>query len=784
MKHVLLPLAAAVLALVLVLQLRPEPDVVPPDWTRPADASSVEVPTSAIATSLDPEVEDIAEARKQLETAGLPTFELERGTLCVRVVRQDTRPVEHVDVIVGPFLVGDARLEDRTGTTDREGLAKFVLPAGKWKVRCGLSGLKDNLEVVLAAGETIATELVIPVEPTVRGLVNDERGNPVAGAQVLVLGLGTASIARIGTRTDASGQFELPGIGAGRDIAAVAEGFAPSAPRRIELADPLAPTITLVLTRDHGFVTGRVTDRNGNAVPEALVWFGPVDSGTPSARPGPPAQVVRCDAAGRFTSPALAPGDVEVRTTAPKFALTVATTVVEPGLSTELHLQLGLGARVHGTVRMPDGKPAVGAIVWSGVHRAMGSRLALAAVDGSFVLDSLPARPVELTAVAVTEENKKQTTLFARTLVTPSVGDDLSWDPVLAAEPRGAVSGRVETQNGTPLGGWLVVATLPGKRGGKRTNTSPDGGFLLSGLPTGARVALTVHNPTAGLSSFADAALAEVEVDGPEVRVSVQQPPTDRSSLLGTVVGEDGRPLSATLRIWHQNGAAAQYATRLDGSFRIDGVPAGLVHIEVRAPDHPALRLEPRECAAGAIADLGTLTLVRGGLAHGRVLVPAGTSLGNATIRLIDEDDREVAVADCTDGGYRTEWLRAGRYDLLIQADGMAPARARLEIQAGQDRELDVQLTPGALHRFRVQTRDAADQERQCSVIVFDGEKRAIWVAHLPMSRGIAEFRAWLPPGELGVTALGMRGARADASFSVGPPEDGMPGLTELELRR
>lgn len=781
MKHFVLPLAAAILALLLVLQLRPDPDELPGTYRETVGSRNGGPPEIAVSDPTDPELDRERAEQERLEQSSLAPLAPPTAVLTVLVRRQDGRPLPDVEVIVGPRVVVDARLDDRTEETDANGSATFRLPPGDWRVRCSLSGIKDAVEQQLVADGTRTVELVLPANPTVHGLVRDESGAPIAGARVLLLGLHSASIARLGARSDATGAFELPGISAGRQIAATAEGFAPTPPRRIPLADPLAPTITLVLSRDHGFVQGVVTDANEKPLPSALVWFGPVGAGSQNARTGAPAQVLRCDENGRFRSPPLALGEIEVRALAPGFALARTTARVEPGAATELAVRLDPGARVTGTVRRADGTPVDGAYVYVGVLRAMGCRLAFTDADGNFAIECVPTGGIELTARSVDLEKQPW---LARTSLHLSPGEEGVWHAQLEPEVRRSVRGSVQDQNGRPLVGWLVRAVPRGSRSALGAETGADGAFTIDDLSSGTHADVTVRNPTAGWSSFADATLEAVEIDGPAVVITVQQPASDRGTLLGTVVDDDAKPLAATVHLRHENGTIAHYATRLDGTFRIDNAPAGRLQVKVLHEDFPSLSPGESTVLAGGTVDLGTLQLRRGGLVFGRVTRTDEHPLQHATLRLIDDSDREVAFADCSDGGFRTPWLVAGRYDLLIQADEAAPRRVAVQVLAGQERELDIRLDPGLLHRFRVRTRDPADQDRQCSVVVFDQERRAIWVAHLPMTQGVAEFRASLPPGRLEVLALGVRNARATASFAVEPNGQNGPGLTELELVR
>ncbi|MEQ1632307.1 MAG: carboxypeptidase regulatory-like domain-containing protein [Planctomycetota bacterium] len=736
-------------------------------------------PAIEIARATDIESEDIGQDLARVRERTPQAADTPTAALRVLVLRADGRPVADATVVVAPPLVVDSRTDERAEPTDEHGTAEFVLPPGPWRCRTVLGA---SLDLDLAAGEQRSIELELPAEPVVRGVVTDERGQRIANASVLVLGLSALGVARMGARTGADGVFELPGIGAGRQLAAAHKDFAPSAPQRIELADNEAETITLVLRRPHGVLVGTVTDVSGVPLSEALVWFGQsAKSAIPVPAPAP-AQVQRTERDGTFTSPTLPLGEIEVRALAPGFALSRTTATVTDGTPLPLRIVLDTGARVTGFVRRPDGSPATDAIVFSGVRRSIGSRLVRTGIDGSFALESLPTHDTELTALALADDGV--TPLQASTHFQIPAGTAREWNPLLAPQPRGSVRGHLEDQNGVPLAGWLVLATPSGHRRGLGTESGKDGNFALLGLPTGQTVDVSVRRPAAGWNSFPDAESTGIVVDGPAITIAVMNPARDRSSLLGTVVDEAGSPLAATVHLLHQRGDVAHYSTRLDGSFRIDTIPAGTVHVEIRQASYPPLRLPPLQLAMQDVRDLGTLKLQRGGLAFGRVFGPEDQALTNVTMRLIDDGDREIATAECTDTGFRTPLLPPGRYDLLVQADDVAPSRVALHIRAGEEREVDVRLEPGSLHRLRVHTDAEEDRSAKVSVVVFDEEQRAVWVAHLPMTQGEAEFRAYLRNGRFAVLALGVRGYRATGSFAVDAQSTLGPSLTVLELKR
>jgi hypothetical protein len=152
-------------------------------------------------------------------------------------------------------------------------------------------------------------------------------------------------------------------------------------------------------------------------------------------------------------------------------------------------------------------------------------------------------------------------------------------------------------------------------------------------------------------------------------------------------------------------------------------------------------------------------------------------------MRLLGSGDRDLGPIATDALGYRTETLLAGRYEMIVQAESLAPARVALTIARGQDTELDIQLVPGSLHRIRVQAARAEDRDAKVSLVLFDASGKAAWIANLPMTQGVAEFRAWLADGQYQALALGVQNQRAQGSLTVEAAR-GEPGLTSLELGR
>ena len=786
MNRALLTTAAAALVVLLVwISLDgSDADLVPP----------IESPEDVAATSAEPAIAVIAaedEATRsdaELLRAPMPatTDSPTAGEDCelmVRVRLHDATPAPFVTVVASPPFVADARQEERNVVTDEQGTARFTLPAGSYACRTSLGA---SANVVLQSGHEHELELTLPASPIVRGFVVDESGAPIEGAEILVLGLTSVGTARTSARSAADGAFSLPGIGAGRQVAAKHALFAPTAPQRIELADATAATVTIRMQRPHGHIEGLVTTREGMAIANAVVWFGArANADKPDANaartPTFPSHVVRTAVDGSFRSEALPEGPIEIRATAAGHSLRTLSARVSPAAISRVAIALDGGGRVRGIARLADGSPAKLGIVYSGVRRSIGSRLAQTDDTGAFVLDRLPLDEVELTALALAADGVTQQRATMRLIVRE--GQDAEWNPTLAEIRRGAVQGIVRDDNDAPLQGWLVLATPRGQRKGLGTETLADGSFAMQGLQSPGIVDIAVRKPESGWQSFPAALLEGVAVDGDAVVIRVMAKDGSRAQITGTAQDENGKPCASTVRVVHERSGSAQQATRLDGSFRIEGIPQGTVRVELRRDGAAALTLPPFSLRGNEARDLGALTLTTGGAAFGKLLSIDGSPAPNVSMRLLGSGDRDLGPIATDALGYRTETLLAGRYEMIVQAESLAPARVALTIARGQDTELDIQLLPGSLHRIRVQAARAEDRDAKVSLVLFDASGKAAWIANLPMTQGVAEFRAFLADGEYQALALGVQNQRAQGSFTVEAAR-GEPGLTSLQLGR
>src|SRR3954453_3420570 len=265
-----------------------------------------------------------------------------------------------------------------------------------------------------------------------------------------------------------------------------------------------------------------------------------------------------------------------------------------------------------------------------------------------------------------------------------------------------AVSGRVVRPDGPPVADAVVDTTtgvIP-----RTTNSAADGTFNLTGISAGTAI-LTAHSADGNLSSppvSVTAPAANVTITIPrgariEGRVldrATQQPVTDFVVALPT---RGPRPFDT--------GSRAETTIHADdGHYAIDNVPPGAVNLNVRASGYvPGSRgditVEDGKTVVGIDVQLD-----RGATISGRVTA-GGTPVAGADVRQATQRMPQMApqlpsgVTTDADGLYKLDGVPEGDRLIEFRKSGFIPAQKPVDVKAGKDVRLDVELDPG--HELR-----------------------------------------------------------------------------------
>jgi hypothetical protein len=357
----------------------------------------------------------------------------------------------------------------------------------------------------------------------IAGLVVDEDGAPIGGAEVRLLGAGgRASLISIPGRflTAADGTFR-----AAAPLGAVLEahkpGFYPGS-ARVDLQAMVDGRIRIQLgaaaagpAPPRGALAGRVVGPDGRPVPGALVeaakTHGWAYSGTPVA------QAVT-DADGRFHVGDLARSPHQLTVRADGFVPEVVGRVL-PGAA-ELRITLSAGGRVHGCVRDAGGAPVAPYSIrtyfdTNGFRGDPDLQVSVADPSGCFTLSELRSGVAVVVIVAPGHASSDPVTVDV-----PAPPQRAELDVTLGA--AGTLTGVARDEvTGAPLSSaWVTAEAIPPLADSgvvpvtvvAETSTGLDGFFRLGGLPGRVRIIVNAagHHPT-----YAEVNVAPGDVSGP-----------------------------------------------------------------------------------------------------------------------------------------------------------------------------------------------------------------------------------------------------------------------------
>lgn len=511
--------------------------------------------------------------------------------------------------------------------------------------------------------------------------------------------------------TDASGEFEIPSIRAGR-VGLYCDRNGDQGSSATVAADERAlKEIVLPLGVQ---LEGEVVDARGAPVPGAGVWL----SEAPTPRGGRIA--VACDEHGRFAlrdvsprrylgarAPGYAPSEVEW----------LASGGVREGERATLRLVLrDAGGSVRGRVLGPEGAPLAGTEV---LVRAPSPRAARLRADGILLgpPSTFEARTDEQGRFAFEDLALGEFQLVVRAPGLAQHVEPLSLTleaPHAEVEPRlvpgGTVRGRVRFDDGSPASGAVVIVN-----GG--VDEQHDGPVQEDGTFVFEHVAPGTLRLQAGFGHFAGGPLAsgvrELEPGGEVQWEGVLERPLDYA---GRLLGPDGLPLAGA---WIRGVASADVAERLErdaeslalwlhgwsdrrlrrsldqvatdaqGRFTLRGQRPGFA-LEVRPADGrtgwPVWVLDPPP-ADGEIAL--PATAMHTASLSGTLAAPDGGPLARGEVYAVLREGGEMRGHLDGEGAFRIGALPAGTYDLLVWSRGHRPqVVAELDLAEDEQRDL------------------------------------------------------------------------------------------------
>ena len=506
---------------------------------------------------------------------------LEKGGSITGVVREGrtSRPVPGARVSVSRSLPVTGGWEDEATrnetTTDAKG--RFRLDGiGRTPVDlvARAPGF-DEARTEARQGETV--EIFLFPGATLAGTVRDDEGRPVKGAAVRAEG-DRSRITPPAERTDARGEFLIPGVQPGEYTVVAREGGrAPGI--AVVVVEPEAEARVEILLSEGGFVTGRIVDPDGRPL-AARLRLETIDEQRLAASTS---DRIAADAKadGTFALGPLPLGALGIGVSAPRHATRrVEATTTRRGAVDLGDVVLETGLAIRGRVHDREGNGLEGAV---GARAPRGARASAAWARPR-------ARPTESTSSRGSGRGPTRLTAALPGYATASATAAAGGDPVdLVMEAGGEIAGRVVDAAGQPAedatlaAEWAGEAEAASAGGAFGMADEGEGRFVLRDLAAGRYV---VQARAAGKG---EASISGVQVvAGKRTEVGTLRLAAG-GIVRGTVVDADGQGVPGATVVAERD-LEMQTGDLLDetgssGAFEIRGVPAGRTSVMA---SHPA----------------------------------------------------------------------------------------------------------------------------------------------------------------------------------------------------
>jgi len=269
---------------------------------------------------------------------------------------------------------------------------------------------------------------------------------------------------------------------------------------------------------------------------------------------------------------------------------------------------------------------------------------------------------------------------------------------VITVDRAVELSGRVTLDDGTPVAGARVL-TRGGREGAKTAIADTRGAFTIKGLS---------HAPVTVVAFTSDEPPMEspgVEATPParDVAVVFRKP----ARLEGRVIDRaTSQPITNfSVSVVNRNGPGSGPATAVgngDGTFVFPRVAPGKLVLHVEAPEYTPATMSEITVEEGKSVNDIEVKLDRGGKLLGRVTAGGKPQAGVRIHRTAPSSYYSRMTMTDANGEFTLDSLPAGEQTFELNKEGFAAMRKTVEIAAGKEARLDVELDRGREVRGRV----------------------------------------------------------------------------------
>lgn len=374
---------------------------------------------------------------------------------------------------------------------------------------------------------------------------------------------------------------------------------------------------------------------------------------------------------------------------------------------------------------------------------------------GQFMLEDVPAPSSYVLRVS------KPGFAAAVRLVNIAAGENIDGVELALRSGDGSISGTVVDDDG-PVGGVTIVATAGETEATTASLTQTAvGTFTLRDLPTPATYTIQVSAEGYASETFSVRLDTAQQATGIEVRLR-----GGTGSISGSVAIVGEGPIGG-VTVTVSDGAASYSTKTLSlgdiGSYVIEGLP--LPGNYTVTFSRPGLATQIRSIDLDAFgggnrlnvdANLSRATAV----IHGTVTDEGSTPLGGVQVTATTGETTLLTTSAHDPGGrYELRDLPAGTYTITFERPGSQPRAVLIALSAGEERELDVSLTPQASVRGTVTVAGTPTGGLQVRLFLVDQYPSTIFATTVTQGDGTYVFAALDAPQTYVIEFLNAGGA-------------------------
>ncbi len=471
------------------------------------------------------------------------------------------------------LIVASSGLGDFSTGSALSGSWALQLPAGaSWTVTVSKSGYDGDTAVTptLASGGSWTHDFDLTLQPAVLGgLVVDDQGYPVVGAEVFAQGPGPS----VSGHTDATGRFEL-GLEPGSIFLSIDEPGYSSYETNLSLSAGVNEH-DVVLDARFATLSGTVRDEGGAPVSGAALVAAGAESGGSAIS----------DANGDYLFPRLVAGSYTIDANAAGFEpIGLELLLAQDENATQDFDLVALTGVLSGTIIDNHGAPLAGASVQLRDGDLLVSQQ-LSDATGAFAFSGLPTdRGLDLSASLAGHSANSSNPLAG--LVAPLSGLQF----ILAADD-GVIRGTVvDADSGLPVPGAELTADDGAGYYGQAVSDA-DGAFIMTDLRVASPYTLSADAP-----GWSGVTVEGVLADGDERQVALEAAPARIYGTLSSSRSENSwtLPDDSRVRLIPSLDSSNEVSVTVNGlgEYALEGLPPGEYTLLFRVDGHLT---EPRQ---------------------------------------------------------------------------------------------------------------------------------------------------------------------------------------------